>query len=839
MEKENQSLLLNKLLQYELYMFAKSLGLSDHRPDEIEASEIASLLNYANELSRNPQEINDKKICLLICGIIWERYRNDWPAISSYICQILIRLGLSPTSKMINWDKEFNQYGSFGSLLAEVAAAENISRHEIKVRNNTISLSGFQKNVWEAIDHYKFIGISAETSSGKSYVLSHKIAELLENDRGQIVFIVPTISLINQVSLDIRNILDDYGMSDVGVFRSVSEKLSQGFEKCIFVLTQERAAGALSSSSEVFDNVLLLVVDEVQNIERTTNDGNDRSMTLLEVIHDFRFSVKPNKIVISGPRLDNLESIVGEWSGKEGICVDDRLPAVLNITYSFKKVKRKNEIEFIQYSSGLSTESIRINDEHKLKDKILGKKKYSNEIHDFLSSITQNLAKESSTLIFSKSSPQAVSTARELSKRNNQITSNDKVNELIEYSKETVHPKYSLVKVLEKEFGYHHGKMPHHMRVCMEHAFKEKYIKTLVCTTTLMQGVNLPAKNIIIRNPSVAKESLTSYEYANLRGRAGRLMKDFVGRAIVIDDASFEDENIDLKEDSGKTLDYTYGNKFENNKDEIIDILKTSDTTDTNNRATRQMVTYVRQMFVRYGEKALERLREVGINLNSEEINKIKSQLDNIKFDIELCKANPFFDPIDLQEIKKLVNKFPTIPNSPFDLSNGLYSLLVFTKDKFNFYFKKYLNIEHDGKLKSICSMTESWAKGSPLRTVIEPSTWPIDQEDDVENRLKDITNHVIYDIPTLIKPFVMVKDSESQILSYVESGAFAPELRTLIGLGLSREASLRILELDSMTFLNEENLNWSLFKKTIAKLKAHSSLSYWDKIQLDNLSIQ
>ncbi|MBB6454872.1 replicative superfamily II helicase [Salirhabdus euzebyi] len=74
-------------------------------------------------------------------------------------------------------------------------------------------------------------------------------------------------------------------------------------------------------------------------------------------------------------------------------------------------------------------------------------------------------------------------------------------------------------------------------------------INKVVCTTTLMQGVNLPAKNIITRNPNLfikAKSAgdnpkLTGYEFSNLRGRAGRLMNDFVGRSIVLDEPAFED----------------------------------------------------------------------------------------------------------------------------------------------------------------------------------------------------------------------------------------------------------------------------------------------------------
>ena len=81
-----------------------------------------------------------------------------------------------------------------------------------------------------------------------------------------------------------------------------------------------------------------------------------------------------------------------------------------------------------------------------------------------------------------------------------------------------------------------------HVRRTLEKAIADKKINTVVCTTTLLQGVNLPAQNVFIRNPHLyvkkQKQSseLTNYEMANLRGRAGRLLKDYIGRTFVMDE---------------------------------------------------------------------------------------------------------------------------------------------------------------------------------------------------------------------------------------------------------------------------------------------------------------
>ncbi|WP_174497330.1 helicase-related protein [Salirhabdus euzebyi] len=132
---------------------------------------------------------------------------------------------------------------------------------------------------------------------------------------------------------------------------------------------------------------------------------------------------------------------------------------------------------------------------------------------------------------------------------NTSTESNDILESLNDYIRDTVHKNYFLIDCIDRGIAYHHGKIPKHIRNAVEKAFKNLVINKVVCTTTLMQGVNLPAKNIITRNPNLfikAKSAgdnpkLTGYEFSNLRGRAGRLMNDFVGRSIVLDEPAFED----------------------------------------------------------------------------------------------------------------------------------------------------------------------------------------------------------------------------------------------------------------------------------------------------------
>ena len=68
-------------------------------------------------------------------------------------------------------------------------------------------LTDFQKRIWEAMDKEQVIGISAPTSAGKSFVILLKIIERISKGELDIVYIIPTLSLLNQVTQDFNNML--------------------------------------------------------------------------------------------------------------------------------------------------------------------------------------------------------------------------------------------------------------------------------------------------------------------------------------------------------------------------------------------------------------------------------------------------------------------------------------------------------------------------------------------------------------------------------------------------------------------------------------------------------
>ena len=62
--------------------------------------------------------------------------------------------------------------------------------------------------------------------------------------------------------------------------------------------------------------------------------------------------------------------------------------------------------------------------------------------------------------------------------------------------------------------------------------FNNGVFNILFCTSTIVEGVNTDAQNMIILNPSKGRKKLTPFDIKNIKGRAGRYYHCFIGRVF-------------------------------------------------------------------------------------------------------------------------------------------------------------------------------------------------------------------------------------------------------------------------------------------------------------------
>lgn len=90
-------------------------------------------------------------------------------------------------------------------------------------------------------------------------------------------------------------------------------------------------------------------------------------------------------------------------------------------------------------------------------------------------------------------------------------------------------------KALKKGIGIHHGVIPKYIQQEIISLFNEGILKVLICTTTITEGVNTTAKNMIVFSGKKGNKALKKFDAQNIEGRAGRFLQHYSGRIFIMD----------------------------------------------------------------------------------------------------------------------------------------------------------------------------------------------------------------------------------------------------------------------------------------------------------------
>ncbi|KIG07473.1 DEAD/DEAH box helicase [Caballeronia concitans] len=105
--------------------------------------------------------------------------------------------------------------------------------------------------------------------------------------------------------------------------------------------------------------------------------------------------------------------------------------------------------------------------------------------------------------------------------------------ETSQWVKERYHSDWSFAKALSAGIGIHHGKLPRSLTQLMVRRFNEGAIRFLVCTSTLIEGVNTRAKHVIVLDNKINNRKFDYFTFSNIKGRSGRMLKHFIGHVYL------------------------------------------------------------------------------------------------------------------------------------------------------------------------------------------------------------------------------------------------------------------------------------------------------------------
>ncbi len=342
------------------------------------------------------------------------------------------------------------------------------------------------------------------------------------------IYIVPTRALITQVEDELRS---DILKENLDVYlSSVPQKPDDEFsdKSKVLVFTQERLHW-FRSESPLFP-IDYVIIDEAQKIE----DGN-RGIILQQKIEDLIRDFPNVRIYFSSPFTSNPEIFINNMpSNKSKGVVSTDFVAVNQNMFFVSKVFR---------------EPLNVNIELMLQDEIIpiGRAKLpsrpDNETKRIAFTAASLGGNEGGNIIYASYPSQAETIAWLLYDlfKETKTNENSKLDELSKLVKSAVHDKYILSEVLKRGIAFHYGNMPPIVRLEIEKQFKEGNIKYLVCTSTLLEGVNLPAKSIFVNNPRKGRVlPMSQSDFWNLAGRAGRWGKEFQGNVFCIEPSEWK-----------------------------------------------------------------------------------------------------------------------------------------------------------------------------------------------------------------------------------------------------------------------------------------------------------
>ena len=609
--------------------------------------------------SVKPIVFEDLKKCIWLCSILAgsanENHRKKVQLFASLtylqnsedpditracylLCSRVGNLTATRLFKGLGDAKDADPFFSFDALLNYELANEWNDKLVISNEERIIT-SKFQKGLWNTLNLGGRVAISAPTSAGKSFILKKYVNRLLlEHDAFRILYIVPSKALINQVSEEFRK---EVNLMEVDIKTAfIDDEKSEAKQKEIYVLTAERCLRLIKEASKGEFSLNLIFVDEIQNIEDEEGRGS-----LLEYVLKELFSLfSESQIIIAGPNIDDASHLFSKIFDVGAVAVETGVSPVFQIK-TIVRPSGGNNLK-VTLRSQLGREQ-----NFELETEINVSKMINNSYARGLAPIIDYFSTNEQNIIYSPRTDWVETWALEYAGASIQeykgLPGETQTKELIDFLKEEIHPKYHLIPCLEKKAAFHHSKLPDIVRKEIEDGFLEGRIVNLFCTSTLLEGVNLPANNLFIVAPRKMNERLSAFEFGNLIGRAGRIRDCLYGTIYCVERSindTWAEEYYDkvyskeVKSVTEKSLDAVgeLVSQLDKPVEEIIE------------PKHRNTSILLRHKYLQ-GEEVLNDYLSKK-NVGNDDVNrityKLRSLLEGVKIPQELSKLNPSVDPI-------------------------------------------------------------------------------------------------------------------------------------------------------------------------------------------------
>lgn len=785
---------------------------------------VKRLLQCATTFALSEKTQNRKlayEIAVMCLNIDGKAVKADY--ISQLVPLVFTRLGNFPAE---------NKYKNDHSMGTDSILPPSLWFEQEEHRlNNTVNVSDkykltltdFQIQLWNSVKEYPVTIVNAPTSAGKSFILQNHIVNYLNEKCRSALYIVPTRALIEQVINDFRKTLKDAEIKDI-VITSIPEIETQS--KVIYVLTQERTQLLLENDI----NLDIAVIDEAQNVS-----DNARGIILQSVIEIIKQKCQDIKFIFATPFVQNPKVFLSMFSLSEQrskIIPVGESPVSQNLFNV--SIENDNSFHIFKLSDGGTTNDVGL---------INSKLKLVNE-NRFLAILALTVGDGKNNIIYGSEQKKCEDIAQLVYQELPEDKNNKNLIEFSDFIKEHIHKDYLLAETVKHGVAYHYGRLPSFLRKGIERLCVTGDIKYIICTSTLLQGINLPSQNIYIMNPSKGRDDkrknipMSVPDFWNLAGRAGRLTKDYEGNVFMLNLDKW-DINPIMNGERRTVIAPSFKKCVCDLDSGLCEYIENPNHKSGNSKTQNVENAFMKLYFLANEGRLNDVLDDFGNELSIERKNRIIQSIEHIRSNMTLPDEIVLKNPNVSVYRQQALNKFFTeklqsgiknyIPLHPMKPKNQIMDSYL---QLFKLYDTVIANDPNNNRYKFFYWFSLDWMNGTSYKdmlshqiehkkTILKKGEVKINTEarklfDDIETNLRftyvkfskcynDILTYVLCEngLDEMVK-------SIPPLHLYLELGASSETMINLIGVGLSRTSAGILSHVATNSAMNrDEVISW------------------------------
>lgn len=457
----------------------KKLQLNEELADEELQHLLKNAVLFVNFGDHDLQKLGYK----IIVG--YSNKSNDYRPLYDFS----INKGYMPISKFIEINHGGNKIDDnfFGVFFS--AFHENFKDKQYYVSNGQKQLITFSSRTDSNF------ALVAPTSYGKSEIIVDKIYSNLAR---RICVIVPSKALLTQT----KKRLLDRSNNDLQRVITHPEMYKGNEQYFVAVLTQERLLRLLQKNPSLALDLVL--VDEAHNLFGDKK-GDGRSTLLAQTL-----------IIVKSRNRNVVFNFFSPFISN---------PQNLRIPQSPYDITSQQTDEFIKTEKYFTCDLYDRAGELKIYDQFANSLISTSKVYNTDVQLL-NVEKANKNIIYLNRPKHIEEFSIDFASTQNEERGS--MTEIVSTISDFIHSDYNLIKCLNKGIVYHHGGMPEIIRLYVEELFsKHTVLKFIVTSSTLLEGVNIPAEKIFLFSTKKGRGNLSVSQFKNLTGRINRFSEIF------------------------------------------------------------------------------------------------------------------------------------------------------------------------------------------------------------------------------------------------------------------------------------------------------------------------